>query len=445
MKKGKTNKHMTIEERLEIQRLISLNRDENGHLTIELKEIGKILGRDPTTVSKEVKQHRVIKEMPIRIRYSNAKAYCRNCQKESKCKVKNSCGINCPDECKGCISILNKCEEFILKTCVILNKFPYVCNGCPKRNRCGYSKAYYKADKSQKEYEETLSNSRIGLNMSENEFNTMNLIVSEELRKGQSVDVIVHNHKEELPVGTSSIYRYINMGILSADKFNTRHMVSMKPRKEKHENSVVIKAAKVGKMYEEFLICLRKEQKHNYVEMDTIEGTKGGKVVLSLYFTESDLQLYYLMNGKHAICVVHTLDRLQEKVENVYRDLFGIILTDNGVEFSDIKGIEVNMETGELRTKLFFCHPQATNEKSRCERNHELFRYILPKGTSFDHLTQKDLDLVMSHVNSYKRKSTDYATPIDIFCAKYGPKVCDSLGLTKIPAELVNLTPNLLK
>lgn len=63
------------------------------------------------------------------------------------------------------------------------------------------------------------------------------------------------------------------------------------------------------------------------------------------------------------------------------------------------------MTTGEQRTQFFYCHPSSPFEKGACEVNHELLRRILPKGTSFDDLTQNDVNLIMSHINSYKRKN----------------------------------------
>ncbi len=57
------------------------------------------------------------------------------------------------------------------------------------------------------------------------------------------------------------------------------------------------------------------------------------------------------------------------------------------------------------RTKVFYCDPSAPYQKGACEVNHELMRRILPKGSSFDDLTQEDIFLMMDHINSYKRKS----------------------------------------
>ena len=100
------------------------------------------------------------------------------------------------------------------------------------------------------------------------------------------------------------------------------------------------------------------------------------------------------MPNKTAKAVVDKINEIQELIDiDAYKQIFGFALTDNGSEFFDIEGISFDPTTGELRTNLFFCHP---NRRGSCEKNHELLRYILPKGKSFDNLTQHDLNLIAS-------------------------------------------------
>lgn len=54
---------------------------------------------------------------------------------------------------------------------------------------------------------------------------------------------------------------------------------------------------------------------------------------------------------------------------------------------------------------MFYCEPDRPDQKGSCEVNHEMTRRILPKGTSFDNLKQEDINKMMFHVNSYKRKN----------------------------------------
>ncbi|OON84821.1 hypothetical protein B0D78_12420, partial [Pyramidobacter sp. C12-8] len=69
---------------------------------------------------------------------------------------------------------------------------------------------------------------------------------------------------------------------------------------------------------------------------------------------------------------------------------------------------------------MFYCNPQAPQEKPKVENNHTLIRRILPKGTTFDNLSQTDINLMMSHINSYGRKKFNGKSPAEIFINLYG-------------------------
>jgi len=84
-------------------------------------------------------------------------------------------------------------------------------------------------------------------------------------------------------------------------------------------------------------------------------------------------------------------------------------------------------------------------QKPKVEKNHTLFRDIVPKGESFDHFTQETVNLVFSHVNGVKRKSLNGKSPYDVFTFTFGEKIASLLGITYIPAKDVIQSPNLLK
>lgn len=72
-------------------------------------------------------------------------------------------------------------------------------------------------------------------------------------------------------------------------------------------------------------------------------------------------------------------------------------------------------------------------------------RRTLPKGkTDFDALICQDMARCMSHVNSYKRKSIDWFAPIDMASAVLPPDLINGLGIEKVEARDVNLTPLLV-
>ena len=128
-----------------------------------------------------------------------------------------------------------------------------------------------------------------------------------------------------------------------------------------------------------------------------------------------------------------------------FKELFVVILTDNGSEFSNPTEIEFDCKTGDKRTQIFYCHPSSPHEKGSCEVNHELLRRILPKGTSVNDLKQEDINLIMSHINSYKRKKLNNKSPNFVFSSIYGKDTLDKLGILDIDPNTINLTSSLIK
>lgn len=147
--------------------------------------------------------------------------------------------------------------------------------------------------------------------------------------------------------------------------------------------------------------------------MDSVEGKKGGKVLLTLHFVNCSFMLAFIREHNDAQSVIDIFNNLQRILGiDKFKELFVLILTDNGSEFSNPIEIEFNSNTSEKRTQIFYCHPSSPNEKGSCEVNHEFIRRILPKGTSFNKLNQSDIDLIMSHINSYKRKKLNNVSPL---------------------------------
>ena len=69
---------------------------------------------------------------------------------------------------------------------------------------------------------------------------------------------------------------------------------------------------------------------------------------------------------------------------------------------------------------------------------------ILPKGSSFDGLSQADIDKVLSHVNSYSRPALNDKAPFDLFAFAYGAVILRKLSIRRIPANEICLKPALL-
>ena len=201
----------------------------------------------------------------------------------------------------------------------------------------------------------------------------------------------------------------------------------------------------MGHLYDDFLKYI--DQNDVFVaQMDCVEGKKEDKkVLLTLHIPIFHFQIAFIMEEHTSACVVETLDLLEYSLgAELYSSVFGVILTDNGHEFLDIEGMERSVFGGQ-RTKIFFCEPNRSDQKGACETNHKMIRYILPKGTSFQSLVQPDIIKMMSHINSYGRKSLAGATPYKVASATLPKEFFDILGIELVPPEQLNLTPSLLK
>ena len=178
--------------------------------------------------------------------------------------------------------------------------------------------------------------------------------------------------------------------------------------------------------------------------MDLVIGRPGGVCLLTLHWLNAAFMVGILIPNKCAANVVAVFDRLYEELgPELFKRLFPVILTDRGTEFSYPSRIE-KCEDGTKRTRVFFCDPMNSNQKSQLERNHELVREILPKGVSFDGLTQDQACLALSHVNAYVRLSQSNRTPYDVFEFLYGRGTAAKLHIAKIDPREVVLKPRLV-
>lgn len=390
---NKKNKHMTLDDRIEIQECL------NKGMTF--KAIAMRICKDPTTVSKEVKLH--------------AKCY------------KNS---------------FAKTDEL----CPKLLKAPFVCNSCPKRNHsnCIFARRKYIAKEAQMEYETVLTESREGIPLSKEEFYENEKIISSAVLNGQHIYHAIHSNA--LPVSEATVYRHIQKGYYRISKLDLPRAVKFKPRHKKTQEYIP-KGIKVGRSYEDFLFYLEENPNTNYVEMDTVIGRVGGKVIMTFQFVNVDFMFGILLDNKTASEAALKIQQIKESLSRrgfSFGKYFPVLLTDNGGEFSNVFDFE-NTANGEKETRVFFCDPNSPFQKPHVENNHILFRDIVPNGRSFDDFSQETVDLIFSHINAVKRKQFNGKSAYEMFSFTYSAELADALGIRFIEPENVIQSPLLLK
>jgi len=100
---------------------------------------------------------------------------------------------------------------------------------------------------------------------------------------------------------------------------------------------------------------------------------------------------------------------------------------------------------GILRTKVYYCDAGCHHQKGSIEVNHELIRRVLPKGVTFDNLTQEKIGIMMNHINSYSRLKLGNKTPFEAFEFYYGSELFEKLGYKQVEKIRLLLTRNYLK
>lgn len=155
------------------------------------------------------------------------------------------------------------------------------------------------------------------------------------------------------------------------------------------------------------------------------------------------LMLAFIRDRNDAKSVADVFDGLEEAPgRDMFRRIFGAVLTDNGSESSNPEELEAETD-GARRTRVFYCDPYCAWQKPCVENNHRNLRKVLPKGVSFDTLTQETVNLVMSHVNSMLRKGYGDKSAAERFRLAFGKDVLEALGIREIPASEVRLQPSL--
>lgn len=181
-------------------------------------------------------------------------------------------------------------------------------------------------------------------------------------------------------------------------------------------------------------------------EMDTVYNNQSGPYIQTFIFENTSFMIGILHKNKTVTSMSNTLNSFQNKLsDKEFKKLFSLLLTDRGSEFAKPQLFEINTITGEIRSNIFYCDPQQSSQKPHVENNHNFVREILPNGQSWCNLTQDNVNLIFSHINSTPRESLGDKTPYEVFTFIYGKNVANKLGIQKIPKDEVCTSPRLIK
>ena len=302
----------------------------------------------------------------------------------------------------------------------------------------------YYAEDAQSTFEANISEARSGILSSEAELARLNALISPLIKQGQSIHQVYASRMDELMCSEKTLYNYIDACLFDVRNIDLPRKVKYRPRYKKPEFKVD-KGCRIGRNYKDFQAFMEKNPELSIVQMDSVIGSKGGKVLLTIHFVDTSLMLAFLRDSNTSQSVIDVFEHIYQAIGKTdFKNLFPVILTDNGSEFSNPKAIEFGPD-GLRRTHVFYCDPSSPYQKGSIEVNHELVRRILPKGTPLEPLTQKNICLMMNHVNSYKRKKLNNRSPYQAFSFYYGEDLLHRLECFPVATEEIILKPALLK
>lgn len=369
--------------------------------------IGKAIGKDRTTISKEIRRNRYIKS-----------------------NFYDSFDI------KGINQAVENCER--------LQNKPYVCNNCPNKKFCTKHHLYYEYKLAEQNYQDNLIESRTGIDIKPDTINEIESQIVPLIKdKKQSVNQVYINHSDILYFSKSTFYKYVDLGIFSLTNADLPKKIKYKKRKHKktnNENKRELSLLK-GRKYENFIIFSTDHPKMNIVEMDTVIGKRDeGKCLLTLYIRKTHFMLIFLLNKKDSASVNAKINFLKEKLGiKLYSKVFRIFLTDNGTEFFSVLNFERDFDSNKKVSNIFFCHPYSSYEKHGIEVNHEYIRRVFPKGTSFENLSVETIKNLQDNINSIPRISLGNETPYNLTKKLY-PDLIEKLECKYIMPDDVSLS-----
>ncbi len=89
----------------------------------------------------------------------------------------------------------------------------------------------------------------------------------------------------------------MDCNLFSARNLELPRKVKYRPRKKAAGHFKVDKSCRIGRTYKDFLLFMKEHPDTPIVEMDSVEGVKGGKILLTIHFTDSQFMLAFIRNA----------------------------------------------------------------------------------------------------------------------------------------------------
>ncbi len=210
-----------------------------------------------------------------------------------------------------------------------------------------------------------------------------------------------------------TVYRYIDNGIFPNVR---RSDLPFKGKRQKKKKKTVQKAARFGKSIElRPMEILMREGFGNW-ELDSVIGRREkGNTMLVLTERKTNFELVFRSKDKTVFSTVKMLDRLEKKLGKDFSKIFKTITCDNGCEFASSDLLERSVRKRGKRTEVYYCHPYSSWERGSNEKQNQMLRRHIKKGTRIENYSDADLKRAEIWLNTYPRKKYDWQTSAELF------------------------------
>ena len=411
--------------------MIKERLDQNDRINLQA---GIAKGYSLKFIAEQLKKSRstIYREIINNCTYKDCRHTCSHCQ------------LNCKDKTSKFKN--GQCQIFVAFQCEHWKSFPYTCNNCKESQFCTNRKRYYDCIQANAESVKKRKEPRIYRNINNEDLSVINSIVTDGVKKGQSLHhIFVSNSNLQKICCERTIRRYVYRGYLSVKAHELSRYVRYVKKYAYKERKIVNVERMFGRTFSDYKKYVESHMDENIWQYDSVEGKiTDKKAILTITLPEYRFQFGFLIAKQNSKSVFNKMKLLRKLLASKFDEIFQINLSDNGPEFTLFHEIE-NDTNGNKSCNVFFTTPYKSTDKASCEKNHEFIRYVLPKGKSLDFLTQEKVNLLFSHINSYVRLSNKNKTPYDLAVERFGNEFMEIVGIKKISPKEVFLKPGLLK
>lgn len=161
-----------------------------------------------------------------------------------------------------------------------------------------------------------MSEVRTGITYSEKEIeNLNNILIPLVKEQKQSIHHAVINNKNKIMCSEKEIYNLVDLGLLKVRNIDLTRKVRFRNTTKNKTSYKIDKDCLNGRKYNDYINFINANPDINIVEIDTVEGIKGGKVLLTIHFINCSFMIEFIREHNDAQSVIDFFNLIEEKLD----------------------------------------------------------------------------------------------------------------------------------